>query len=328
MAISSNKKLLIAYIYKILEEYSDEHHPLRQQDIIELLGQLYGMECERKAISANLQNLEELGVNIFRIPNRGVYMGQRTLEPSEVTFLVDAIFSCKAISSRHSLELSEKLFQNLSKYQRKKYNYIYKANQIARSDNRQTFYIIDLLGEAISQKKKISFHYISYNLTGQVKKPATVNPYFLISNSGKYYLVCYNPHHECLSNYRIDRIADVHITEESALPLVQVPGINKNFDIAEYANENIHMFGVGTVTAELRIKDTTAISYIYDWFGQNAAIFDRDGQIIARVRVDEQAIIYWVLQYSDFVELLSPAGTRQKVLRMVQDMMNMYSKPG
>ncbi len=326
MSGSSNKKLLIAYIYKILMEYSDEDHPLKQQDIIGLLRSHYGMECERKAIAANLQSLEELGISIHRLPNQGVYLGQRSFEPSEVTFLVDAVFSCKAISSHHAQALSEKLFQNLSIYQRKKYNYIHKANQIARSDNRQMFYVIDLLGEAITQKKKIFFNYIAYDAKGQVKRPTTVNPYFLVSNNGKYYLVCYNPRHESLSNYRIDRIADVSVTQEPSLPLAQVPGVSKNFDIAEYANENIHMFGMGAVVSELRIKDNTAISYIYDWFGKNATILERDGQCIARVKVDEQALIYWVLQYSDFVELLSPATTRKKVLRMVKDMVDMYDK--
>ncbi len=87
------------------------------------------------------------------------------------------------------------------------------------------------------------------------------------------------------------------------------------------------MFGMGAVNAELRVKDLTAISYIYDWFGQNVTILERDGRCIARVRADEQALIYWVLQYSDFVELLSPAATRKKVLRMVRDMMAMYDEP-
>ncbi len=324
MPNSSNKKLLLAYIYNILSEYSDEEHPLKQQQIITLLRSRYGMECERKAVAANLQSLEELGIGIQRLPNQGVYLGQRSFEPSEVTFLVDAIFSCKAISSRHAQELSEKLFQNLSVYQRKKYNYIHKSNQIARSDNRQLFYIIDLLGEAIAQKKQVQFNYIAYDLKGQLKRPTTVNPYFLVNNNGKYYLVCYNSRHESLSNYRIDRIADVCVSDAPVLPLHQVPGVRRDFDIAQYVNENIHMFGMGAVVAELEIRDLTAISYIYNWFGQNATILERDGRCIARVRVDEQALIYWVLQYGDFVELRSPASTRKKVLRMVKDMMAMY----
>ncbi len=193
MSSPSNKKLSIAYIYKILLDYSDEDHPLKQQDIIAMLQSHYGMECERKAVSANLQTLEELGISVQRLPNQGVYLGQRDFESSEVRFLVDAVFSCRSIPSRHAQELSEKLFQKLSIYQRKTYHYIYKANQITRSDNRQMFYAIELLGEAITQKKQVSFHYISYNAQGQIKRPTVANPYHLINNNGKYFLVCFTP---------------------------------------------------------------------------------------------------------------------------------------
>ena len=41
MAVDTNKKLSIMYIYEILKEYSDENHLLTQQDIIKLIKQIY-----------------------------------------------------------------------------------------------------------------------------------------------------------------------------------------------------------------------------------------------------------------------------------------------
>ncbi len=322
MAERNNKKLLMAYVYMVLKEFSDEQHPMKQQDIIDRIQTLYDMPCERKAVAANLQCLEELGACICKVPNVGVYLGERTFEPSEVTFLVDAVFSCKSISSAHSRELAEKLFSEFSIHQRKKYNYIFKADQIVRSDNRQTFYVIELLGEAIEKKRKVTFHYIGYDVQGQVRRPTEVSPYYLVNSNGKYYLVCHNPRHGRVSNYRIDRISDVCITEKPIVPVEEAAG--GHFDIAEYTNNNVYMFGMGPVTAELTIRNSTAITYIHDWFGKNAAVFNRDGRIIARITADEQALVYWCLQYGDFVELMSPASTRKKIKTMLQSLTDLY----
>jgi hypothetical protein len=43
MAFTSNKKLSIIYILEILKDFSDEKHPLTQNDILKLLSSNYGM---------------------------------------------------------------------------------------------------------------------------------------------------------------------------------------------------------------------------------------------------------------------------------------------
>lgn len=43
---TGNKKMLNMLILEILRLYSDENHSLTQQEIIKLLNQNYGMECD------------------------------------------------------------------------------------------------------------------------------------------------------------------------------------------------------------------------------------------------------------------------------------------
>ena len=50
MYATGNKKMLNMLILEILRKYSDEKHPLTQQQIINLLKQNYGMECDRSLI--------------------------------------------------------------------------------------------------------------------------------------------------------------------------------------------------------------------------------------------------------------------------------------
>ena len=46
----ANKKTSIILILKVLEEYSDENHYLTQQQIIDKVDELYGIELERKSV--------------------------------------------------------------------------------------------------------------------------------------------------------------------------------------------------------------------------------------------------------------------------------------
>ena len=148
MASPNNKKLSILYILKILQDYSDENHLLTQKDIAKLLYTNYGMECERKSISSNIDALIDLDYDIIKSSN-GCYLGDRKFEPSEIQFLIDAVFSSKSIPSKQSKELATKLSGLLSNYQKKQYKYIYKAEEINRTSNKQLFYTIDIINEAI-----------------------------------------------------------------------------------------------------------------------------------------------------------------------------------
>lgn len=324
MSYGSRKKLLIYYIYEILKDCSDENHPMTQQAIIDKIKFRYDVDCERKAIKNNLLDLEDMGFDIVYLDKGGVYLGARKFEPSEVSMLVDAIFSSKTIDSKHARELSEKLYSDFSSYQRKHYNYTYKANEMIRSDNKQIFYVIDTLNTAIEKRKRVSFDYISYAATGDVANPAKVSPYCLVNNNGKYYLVCSRHAKWGLSNYRIDRIKEIKILDEDATRIEEVKGCTKDFDISKYANEKIYMFGGDSVLADIYVKKESALAYIYEWFGNNTHIRTVDGKLVATVRSNEKALIYWALQYCETMELLAPESTRQKVKKYVKNLAEMY----
>ena len=49
-----NKKASILLILKVLQEYSDEEHFLTQQDIIDKVDELYGIELERKSVAFSI----------------------------------------------------------------------------------------------------------------------------------------------------------------------------------------------------------------------------------------------------------------------------------
>ena len=256
MATDTNKKLSIIYIYEILKEYSDENHLLKQQDIIKLIKQIYDMHCERKSIGNNIDFLIDLGFDIIKVPHKGCYLGERVLEPSEVSFIVDALFSSKSISGKQAKELSTKLSNLLSKYQRKKYNYIFKADEVNRTSNKELFYNIEIIQEAIENNKKISFNYIRPHYEkDNLQKVYIVNPYFLVNNQGRYYLICNFDYYKEIGNYKVDFIKNIKILDEERKPITNIKGFERGIDISKYINEHIYVFGDKTINATIKLAD-------------------------------------------------------------------------
>ena len=331
MAYSGNKKLSIIYILEILKEYSDEKHPLTQNDILKHLYNIYGMECERKSVGANLDNLIEAGYDIVKCDGGGCYLGERDFEDSEISFLIDAVFSSRAINGENAKKLAKKISANSSLFNRKKYKYIYKSDEISRTSNKQLFYTIDILNEAIEQKKQIELSYdrpyfTKENKEKQNQKRYVINPYFLVNNQGRYYLVCNYNHFDNISNYKLEQIKNVKILETDAKPITQIKGFENGFDIAKYANENIYMFSAESVNATLKLLDEYSVSIILDWFGNSAIIYNQNGEIFADIKTNEKAIVYWGLQYGEHVELISPRPIREKIKIAIENMAKRYNK--
>ena len=331
MAFSSNKKLSIIYILEILKEYSDENHPLTQSEIISKLYNIYGMEYERKSISANLEYLTMAGYDIIKCEGGGYYLCQREFEDSEISFLVDAVFSSKSIDSKRSKELANKISAFSSKYKRKKYNYIHKSDEISRANNKQLFYVIDVLQEAIERKKQVEFSYDRPYFSKEMKekqknKRYKINPYFLVNNQGRYYLVCNYDSYNDIANYKLDQIKDIKILESDAKPVTKVDGFEKGFDIAKYANENIYMFTSEAVDATLKLFNEYAVSIITDWFGNKASFYKKDEVLYADIKANEKALIYWCLQYGYEVELILPQSTREKIKKEIKTLNEKYGE--
>lgn len=326
MASSSNKKLSILYVFEVLKEHSDENHFLTHQQIISKIENIYDMKCERKSIGANIDALIDFGVDIVKDSRKGCYLVDRNLEPSEVSFIVDAIFSSKSINGKQAKDLANKLSNGLSKYQKKKFNYIYKADNVTRTDSYEIFLNIEIIQEAIEKGKKIQFKYNRpYFEKSNDSKMYTINPYFLINSQGRYYLVCNYDYFNELANYKVDLISDVKILDDDVKPITKLKDCEKGVDIAKYVNEHIYAFGKNTIKATLKLSGEHAVSYVVDWFGNDISFYKKDdNSIYVDIEVNEQALIYWCLQYGENIELVSPVATRNKIVNSLEKILKKY----
>ena len=330
MVMVENKKSSILMILKILEEYTDEDHYLTQQEIIDKVDSLYGVQLERKSVAFSIYLLTEMGYDIKKQPKGGFALLSRLFEPEETKYIVDALFSSKAISSKHANMLADKVISVQSRYNRQDYRYINKSSQVNRTENKEVFYNLFVIREAIKENKKIGFNYIDYDENGneiykRVGYEYIVSPYYLVNNYGQYYLLAnYKTEYKPFHIFKLNRITNIYVNEE--LDSVPLSSMLPNFDIAKYINEHIYLFSGEVVNAELQLDDSNTIGYIYEYFGKNAEIYQQNGHIFAKVKCDENALFYFCMQYSEHLKVISPESVKQRIIGEAKHILERYSE--
>lgn len=326
-----NKKSSILLVLKVLEEYSDEEHYLTQQEIVDKIYQDYDIELERKSVGSSLSMLEELDYDIDKGPKGGFALLSRTFDQTEASFLIDAIFSSRSIDGRQAKKIADQVSSCFSKYQRKDYSYIYKSSEINRTINKQVLYNISVIHEAMKKGKRVGFQYLAYDAEGNqtVRRDGfefIVSPYYLINNFGRYYLLCnYREKYRALQTFRVDYMINIQIKDD--WPIKKMENLKngpKDFSISKYINEHIYMFGGETIEVELELDGDWVILIVRDWFGENAQISHKSGKPYVKIKCNETALYYWVMQYSDCVKVISPVSFVDKIKKGLKKGLERY----
>ncbi len=328
------KKMLILYILDILKKYSDENHRLSQKEIAGILEREYSISADRKAIKRNLMNLLDSGYDLeyTEIPRKGKNGAEEIIQTdwylnrdftdAELRLLIDSLLFSKAIPYNQCKALIEKLAGLSNAYFDPKIRHIRNMPE-KPPENKELFYTIETLDEAISAGKKVAFRYNTYNLD-KTPRPRrdrngapveyTVSPYQMAATNGRYYLICGNARFGGVSNYRVDRISCIRILDEAITPMKEVKGLEHGLDLPQHMAEHIYMFAGESVRVRFKAK-RKLIGDVLDWFGRDVALSDTGGdEMFVSVKVNEQAMFYWAMQYGNSVEVLEPKELREKIL--------------
>lgn len=309
------KKMLNIYIFEILKKHSDSTHRLLQQDIIDILKRDYQMDCERKAVSRNINALMEFGYEIEN--NKGYYLAERDFEDSELRLLIDSLLSSKHIPTQQCKQLIEKLRKQSNKYFSHKVRHVINLPELEHTDNKQLFYTIDILDEAIENNKKVTFFYNEYGLDKKLHPKRTekyiVNPYQMVVANGRYYLIGNYDKYDNISHYRLDKITEIEVLDGIAKSIKKVNGLSDGFHLPKHMAEHIYMFGGESANILLSVQKDM-IGEIIDWFGKDFRIMNDNGNSLdIKIKANENAIYYWAMQYCRFIEILEPKSLRDRI---------------
>ena len=320
------KKMLIINILDILKRYTDEDHRLSQKEIMDILEREYDMKVERKAVKRNLLNLIDYGYHVeysesVRINKKGeeetVYTDwylEREFSDAELRLLIDSLLFSRHLPYSQCKMLIDKLENLSNRYFKSRVKHIQTLpdNELP---NRQLFYTIEILDQAITKGRQVSFHYNEYH-TDRMLHPRIdqegnvrtyiVNPYQMAAVNGRYYLICNYDKYDDVSNYRVDRITDIKLLETPVKPMKKVKGLEHGLNLPKHMAEHVYMFTGESVPVTFRAKKYL-MTDLFDWFGKDMKFSDEtEEEVTVRVTVNLDAMRKWALQYALHVKVLKP----------------------
>lgn len=358
------KKLLIMNILDILQKYTDENHRLSQQDIVDILKKEYEMKANRRSIRRNIMNLMDFGYEIEysesvrKMPvkdKKGKIMydpdtGEKITEDniiwsdfylvrdftdSELRLLIDGLLFSRHIPYSQCKKLVEKIEGLSSENFRSRVKYI-STLPVDKTDNKALFLNIELIDEAISKKKKITFKYLEYDTDKKMHKKKRedgkervylVSPYQMVARDGKYYLICNYDKYDDISNYRLDRITDIEITDEKIKPFKDLKWANKaSLNLSDYMKKHPYMYSSEDVTVSFRIV-LPMISDVIDMFGTDVRFSDKDEKgVTVTTTTNERAMEQFALNFAPDVMVLRPERLRKKIVEKLKNAVKAYEE--
>lgn len=328
MASSKIKTLLV---FKYLNDYSDESHPLSTTDLIEMLEK-DGITCERKSIYADVKTLNQLGFNIMTTlsPKRGYFMATRQFELPQVRLLVDAVSSAAFITPKKTSDLISKLEGLVSKNQAADLISQVYIDSNTKCNNEEIYYVIDKLHDAIINKYKVSFQYRRRNIDKKnkksyVNKEFKVSPYALIWKDDHYYLVCNNEKYDNLMNLRLDRIRKISPIDEPVRPISQVSDYENEFDVADYTSKMFNMFSGYNASVTL-ICNLNLREEIMDRFGAKIPLTAVDSdhfQTTIDAAVSE-GLVTWIMNFGNKIKVGGPQELVDMIKNRANDILQIY----
>lgn len=318
--------MLNMLILEILRTYTDEQHSLAQQEIIRLLDKNYGMECDRRSVKNNVLFLEEIGYDISM--EKGYRLLSREFDDAELRILIDSVLFSKSISTRQAKGMIEKLRGLASNFFNAKVSHVSNLSELQRTENKQAMYALDSINDAITYKKKISFIYndvgTDFKLHPRRDEAYIVNPYQIVANNGRFYLIGNVDKYDDVAHFRIDKMTDVKMLKDKVKPMKQIPELEHGLNLPKHMAEHIYMFSGRSVSVKLETTEDM-MSELVDWFGRDFRIIKQDGDhITIRVICNEAAMRFWALQYGPYVEVLEPISLRAQLKEDIADMTKKY----
>lgn len=313
----------IMYIYFVMKKYSDMNNALKIDKIIEHIKNDYDIEIESRTIRRNFKVLEnKFGLEIVKTDD-GYYLEpeDNDFDSSEIRTLVDMVNYSRFVDEKLADMITFKLVSLLNENSRVEFKDYDKYMKNVKTTNKQLFYNIKVLAEAILNKNKIKVDYHRYNLNKKLtyQKTHVISPYTILCEEGQYYIVGYNEDIKGLSYYRLDRMKEIDILKIPVIP-------TSKERIKEYIESTVGMYGGNKETVQA-ICDNTLIDDVIDKFGHDTKLkmYNTDS-FIMELEVYLLGFKKWALRHLGIVEVIYPKTLRAEILGDLNNGVEKYKK--
>lgn len=315
MPRSFNQKLKILYVKKVLEEKSDRDHPMQVRDIIANL-QAYGINAERKTIYDDIEALRLFGLNILNRRGKvsGYYLEERTFEFAELKFLTDMVQSSHFLPVRHAQKLIRKLEGLTSIHQAKKMQRQALAACETRMENGEVYVNIEVICNAISADRQISFSYYEWTVEKKLRQKKNgafcrMSPWKLFWRDDSYYLLGLDENSGVVKHYQVDKMKDMQLEKEKR----NGAAIFRDLELGKFSVDAFGMSGGRDVLLKMEF-DNRLIGTVLDRFGTEVTIRKSDEEHFlfqAHVCVGKQ-FFGWLAGLGEGVRIIGPEKIRKE----------------
>ncbi len=328
MAKSSNQKLKVLYLAKILLERTDEENALSLAEITEALSE-YGVSAERKSLYDDFEALRVFGIDVEKKHSKtvGYYVANREFELPELKLLVDAVQASKFITHKKSTELIKKIEGFASVHDaRKLHRQVFVANRI-KTMNESIYYIVDFIHDAIIRNSQISFEYFDWNekkekVLRHGGKRYVVSPWALTWDDENYYMIAYDAEAEKIKHYRVDKMMNITVLSDKR----EGAEIFENFDMALYSKKTFGMYGGRDENVTLQCKNSMA-GIIVDRFGREVIMTPVDGEhfsVTVKVAVSP-LFLTWIMNFGADMKIISPQNVIDEFIETAKKAIEQYT---
>ncbi len=330
------KKLSLLYILDILRRHSDPEHPLSQQQILMLLQEEYGMELDRKAVKRNLMNLLDAGYPLGYKPwDRrsttkadkvekvyGSWYYEHEFSPTELSAIIDSLLFSH-LPQKQVRQMIAKLEKLQSEFYHNPATSVENIpneswfNESDKSTANEMFLHLELLNEAIEERKMVRFFYLQHGpdkkatprIRSGERRPHIykVSPYAVVATNGRFYLIANTDGHHDISHYRIDRITQLNKLDTVSRAKSTVEGLNRGkLNLPRHLFEHVNMFAGEARECRFR-ADLVLMDAIIDSFGRQIKVDEVTSEsAVITLKVNQRALLHWALQFGAGVKVLSP----------------------
>ena len=313
---ASMQKVKLLKLYELLRNETDENHPISRIELCRRLNEM-GVSSNVRTLSLDIKVMQENGFEIMsylKEKERYYYIVEREFTLPEIKILMDAVQAASFVTEKKTTELIEKITALGGFHQAE----LMKENMVCFNTRKHTneaiLYNVDSIEEAIIRRKKVAFYYCHLNekaervylsTTQGDKKRYFVEPVALIFNEDNYYLMTYsNRHPETTANYRVDRMSQVEVAEDSELSQEAIAKIGSS---SKFTKQAFKMYAGEPVDVKLRF-DEALIEPVFDKFSENTVVTHVGNRMCtATVRVHVSPTFFgWLAQFGNRMCILSP----------------------
>ena len=330
MAKSSNQKLKLVYLMKILLEKTDETHSITMSEIIDAL-QAYGIGAERKSLYDDLETLRVYGMDIIGTQEDRKYyyhVGNRQFELAELKLLVDSVQSAKFITEGKSNELIKKIEGLASQYEASQLHRQVFVNGRVKTMNESIYYNVDRIHTAIAENSRIRFRYFQWNVDKEMELRHNgavyeVSPWALSWDDENYYLIAYDGIRGIIKHFRVDKMLNIESSGEQR----EGKQMFKSFNMAAYARKTFGMYGGGEEWVRIKCDNSLA-GVMIDRFGKDISMTRlNEKQFVATVDVAvSRQFMAWVIGLGDGAEIIGPESVVDEMREEIKRLAGQYGR--